>query len=136
MAKDPADVAEYLDSLDAEHQPDMRALHAAIKKVLPKEKLDFEMGSSGTGIIGYGPYVEVYASGREANNAIAGLSRRKQYIALYVRGAEDAKARLGKVKVGKVCITFKKLDDLNLDVALELVKESARLRAEEVAKGG
>ena len=44
-----------------------------------------------------------------------------------VWGAEAAKAKLGKVSVGKVCIRFKKLADLNLPAALELVREASAL---------
>ena len=75
-----------------------------------------------------------YATGREGAAAVVGLSSRAQYISLYVSGhrggktiAEAAKSQLGKVSVGKVCIRFKKLADLNLPVALQLMREAATL---------
>ena len=57
--------------------------------------------------------------------------------ALYRRGlnvtengeyvAEKNKARLGKVSVGKSCIRFKKLEDINLNVATELAKKTLKM---------
>ena len=41
--------------------------------------------------------------------------------------AEAARARLGKVSVGKCCIRFKKLADLDLGAAMKLVREAATL---------
>lgn len=41
--------------------------------------------------------------------------------------AEQNAKSLGKVKVGKSCINFKKLEDLNLEAALALVKQAEQL---------
>ncbi|MBK9992156.1 MAG: DUF1801 domain-containing protein [Verrucomicrobia bacterium] len=75
-------------------------------------------------MIGYGPYHDKYASGREGDCPIVALSSRAQYISLYVAGsrngkpiAEAAKAKLGKVSVGKACIRFKRLADLDVPAA-------------------
>ena len=131
MAKAPATPAAYLASLPASRRADVKALHAAIRRAAPRLK-PF-MAYAGT-ILGYGPYYYKYASGREGEGAIVGLSSRAQYISLYVSGhrdgqpiAEAAKARLGHVSVGKVCIRFKKLADLNLSVAMELVRDASAL---------
>jgi hypothetical protein len=43
--------------------------------------------------------------------------------------AAAGKAKLGKVSVGKCCIRFKRLEDLNLPFAMQLVKKAAALRA-------
>ena len=43
--------------------------------------------------------------------------------------AEQNKARPGEVSVGKNCIRFRKLEDLNLKVVLELVQRAAKLGA-------
>jgi hypothetical protein len=40
---------------------------------------------------------------------------------------EAAEASLGKVSVGKSCIKFKKLADLNLPVAIALAEEASAL---------
>lgn len=127
----PATPAAYLAALTEPRRTELKALHAAIRQAAPRLKP--HMAYSGT-MIGYGPYHYKYASGREGDCPIVAISSRVQYISLYVLGcrngqtiAEAAKARLGKVSVGKACIRFKKLADLNLPVALEVVREAAAL---------
>jgi len=39
---------------------------------------------------------------------------------------KENKDRLGKVSVGKCCVRFKKLERLDLKVAMELVKKAAK----------
>jgi hypothetical protein len=41
--------------------------------------------------------------------------------------AEANRERLGKVNVGKSCVRFKRLDDLDLDVVAELSRRAADL---------
>lgn len=78
----------------------------------------------GPTIIGFGSYHYKYASGHEGHAPLIGFSPRKAEFSLYVTapGNEDQNHfdKLGKVKMGKACIYFKKLDDLNLD-ALEQI---------------
>ena len=85
-------------------------------------------------VIGYGSYHYRYASGREGNWFPIGLANNKQYVSLYICAADDdgylAEAnagRLGKVSVGKSCIRFKRLEDLDLEVAVELSRRAAEL---------
>jgi hypothetical protein len=86
------------------------------------------------GMLGYGPFHYKYESGREGDGAIICLASQKNYISLHLRAgdgegylAEKNRERLGKVSVGRSCIRFKKLEDLNLKVAIELVKKAAQL---------
>jgi hypothetical protein len=123
--------AQYLASVPPERRAAIKALDAAIRKTAPRLK-PF-VAYKGT-ILGYGPYHYKYASGLEGDAPVVGLSSRKNYISLYIAGARDgqtiaeaAAKRLGKVSVGKACIRFKKLEDLNLPAALELVREAAVL---------
>jgi len=123
--------AAYLAPLSDPRRAEVRALDAAIRKAVPKLKP--YIAYSGT-MIGYGRYHYRYPTGREGECPIVAVSSRAQYISLYVSGcrngrpiAEAAKAKLGKVSVGKVCIRFKRLLDLNLPMALELIKESSAL---------
>ncbi len=127
----PTTPAAYLAALAEPRRTELRALHAAIRKAAPQLKP--QLFYAGT-ILGYGAYHYKYASGREGDCSIVGISSRAQSISLYIAGsrngkalAEIAKARLGKVSVGKVCIRFKKLADLNLPVALQLVREASAL---------
>lgn len=83
------------------------------------------------GMIGYGPYHYRYASGREGDSARVGLAINKTGFSVYVscvdeKGylAEQAKARLGKASIGKSCIRFKRLADIELDVLREVLAKA------------
>lgn len=130
-ASSPTTPTAYLDQLPDARRADLKALHAAIRKAAPRLKPHVAYGGT---MLGYGPYHYKYASGREGDCPIVALSSRAQYISLYVSGhrggksiAEAAKSRLGKVSVGKACIRFKKLSDLNLPAALDLIREASAL---------
>lgn len=119
---------QYLASLPEDRRKALTTLHRAIRKAAPKLKPLIIHG-----MLGYGKYHYKYASGREGDSAIVCLASQKHHISLYLCGCDDTgylaeqnKDRLGKVSVGKSCIRFKKLEDLNLDVALELIQKSER----------
>jgi len=121
--------AQYLASLPEDRRATLTAIHRAITKAVPRLK-PFIM----YGWLGYGPYHYKYESGREGDCGVAGLASQKQYISLYISGVENGeciaeknKHLLGKVSVGKVCVRFKKLEDLNLPEALKLIKRAATL---------
>ena len=123
--------AAYFATLPEPRRTELRSLHAAIRKAAPRLKP--HVGYRGT-LVGYGHYHYKYASGREGDCGIVGLSSRAQYISLYIAGhregktiVEAAKAKLGNVSVGRVCIRFKKLADLNVPAALELVRDASAL---------
>jgi hypothetical protein len=121
---------QYLASLPPSRRAALTALHKAIRAAAPELKPSIQ-----NGMIGYGNYHYKYASGREGDAAVVSLASQKNHISLYLGCAADDdggylaeknKDRLGKVSVGRSCIRFKKLEDLNLKVALELVKKAAR----------
>jgi Domain of unknown function (DU1801) len=118
-------VKEYLDSLEEPRKTEIKKLHELIRKSAPTLE-PVVLG----GMLGYGKYHYKYASGREGDTATVSLSSRKNYIALYacsvVDGtyvAEKYRDRLPKASIGKACVTFKKLEAVDLDVLAELVKE-------------
>ena len=87
----------------------------------------------GQPIIGYGKYHYKSASGREGDWFLIGLVAGKKDYALHIcAGGKDGylvernAAKLGKVKTGRSCINFKKLEDLKLDAAMALVKQAAK----------
>ena len=125
----PATPAAYLASLPVDRRAALETLDALIRKTAPK--LEPHMLS---GMLAYGKFHYKYASGREGDWFLVGLCSRKAYISLYICSgdkdgylAEQNAARLGKVKVGRSCITFKRLADLDLKVAAELIKKAAQL---------
>jgi hypothetical protein len=119
----------YISSLPEDRRAALTTLHRAIRAAVPK--LEPAMIS---GIIGYGKFHYKYATGREGDWFIIGLCSRAAHISLYICAAENGAylaeknaAKLGKAKVGKSCITFKKLEHLNLDAAMSLVKRAEKL---------
>jgi hypothetical protein len=121
----------YLASLPEERRTALKRLHAGIRRAAPKLKPHMV-----NGMIGYGSFHYKYASGREGDWPIIALASQKAYISLYVCQPdgegylpERYKARLGKVSVGKSCIRFKRLEDLDLDAAMDLVALAAKSAA-------
>ena len=82
----------------------------------------------GPTIIGFGSYHYKYASGHEGNAPMLGFSPRKAQFSLYVYSItkkSDALLKdLGKLKMGKACIYFKKLSDIDVDVVEKLSRET------------
>lgn len=91
---------------------------------LMREWSGFEPRMWGPTIIGFGSYHYKYASGREGDAPLLGFSPRKAEFSLYVYTPGDHNGtlldELGKFKMGKVCIYFKKLSDLNLNTLKKL----------------
>jgi hypothetical protein len=125
----PQAVDDFIASLPDGRREIVRAVDGAIREAVPD--LDVRMWGK---FIGYGSYHYRYASGREGDWFPIGLANNKQYLSLYICAADDdgylAEAnadRLGDVSVGKSCIRFKRLEDLDLDVAVELSRRAAEL---------
>ncbi|NLG98135.1 MAG: DUF1801 domain-containing protein [Chloroflexi bacterium] len=88
----------------------------------------FEPRMWGSSIIGYGSYHYKYADGQEGDWPLTGFSPRKQNLTIYITSGfdqyEELLKRLGKHSTGKSCLYIKKLEDIDLDVLAELVKQS------------
>jgi hypothetical protein len=128
----PTTPEQYIASLPADRRPAMLALHAAIRKAVPKLTSEIMTGM-GSPVIGYGKYHYKSRSGREGDWFLIGLCAGKSYYSLHICAAdkggylaEQKAAKLGKVKTGRSCINFNKLEDLKLDVAMGLVKQAAK----------
>jgi len=97
---------------------------------LMREWSGFEPTMWGPTIIGFGNYHYKYASGHEGDAPIIGFSPRKAEFSLYVYTPGDDNKKLleelGKYKMGKACIYFKKLTDLNLDTLEKLSKATIK----------
>jgi hypothetical protein len=120
--------AEFLAALPDDRRETMTAVHKAIRKAIPKQA-PFVTAGMGTPLIGYGKYRYKSSSGREGEWFLIGLATGKGYYSLHICAgdtsgylAEKNAADLGKVKTGRSCINFKKLEDLNLAAAMKLVK--------------
>ena len=90
----------------------------------------FEPKMWGPTIIGFGSYHYKYASGHEGDSMLIDFSPRKAEFSLYVSApGKDNKqllAKLGKYKMGKACIYFKKLSDLDLSTLEKLSKATIK----------
>jgi len=131
--KEGDSLEKYLQTVDDVRKPEIETLHNLIRKAVPQLAPSY-----GSTMIGFGSYHYKYASGREGDAPIIALSSRKNYISLYVLAAcngmyvaETFKPRLPKAKIGKSCVTFKKLADVDLTTITELVKEGAKVMAEQ-----
>lgn len=132
-----AQIKEYLDSLTEAKAAEMRALHEAIRKAVPKAALHYFDGKDENGktvsnpTIGYGKRTITYANGKTAESFKVGISANTSGISAYILGLEDKTylARtygktIGKAQLTGYCIKFKSLKDIVLPVLLEAVKEA------------
>jgi Domain of unknown function (DU1801) len=82
----------------------------------------------GTAIVGFGSYHYKYDSGREGDAPLFGLSARVNAISLYFTGSMQDRAellsKLGKYKSAKSCVYINKVEDINMDVFINMVKNS------------
>jgi len=121
--------AEYITTVPEDRRKDIKELHAMIHKVAPNLKPHMLAG-----MLGYGKYHYRYASGREGDWSLIALANQKNYISLYVCAVkngkylpESYKSKLPKASIGKSCIRFKRLEDLDRKVLEQLLKETVRI---------
>ena len=133
MPKTLPTLNEFLAALPADRRDAMTTLHKAIRRAAPKLAPAVMSGMGPSPIIGYGKYRYKSSSGREGDWFLIGLAAGKNYYSLHIcAGDKDGylvernAAKLGKVKTGRSCINFKKLEDLKLDAAMGLVKQAAK----------
>ena len=116
-----ASVEDYIASrANAQQRADCRELMVLFKKVTRHSPRMW-----GRSIVGYGSYAYAYESGRTGEAPLAGFAIRGRELVLYLV-AEGKKQRsllskLGKHKMGKACLYFKQLADLDRSVLEELV---------------
>jgi hypothetical protein len=120
---------QYIDELEEPRRGDIRRLHGLIRKIVPKLEPYMEYG-----MIGYGRFHYRYASGREGDTCTIGLASNKRSISLHLIAtdaegnylAELYRDRLPKADIGKSCVRFKRLDDLDERVLREMIREAAK----------
>ena len=105
----------------------IQALHDLVRATAPELDPTMEFG-----MLGYGKFRYRYASGREGDWMKIGIANNKQYISLYCcaadRGgyvAERYRDRLPKANIGKSCVRFKRLSDLDEEILEQLIRETA-----------
>ena len=132
-----ASVEEYLASKASPEQlADCKALMALLEKVTKQAPKMW-----GPSIVGYGSYSYKYESGRTGESCLTGFAVRRKELVVYLvadsQGQQALMARLGKHKMGKACLYFKRLADLDTKVLETLVTESvAETRRRHTVAGG
>lgn len=119
---------EYIAKIEEPRKSDIQKLHDLIVKTVPSLK-PFMIA----GMIGYGKYQYKSKSGRAGDWCTVALASQKNYISVYictVKGdtylPELYKEKLGKVSIGKSCIRFKKIEDIDMVVLVKILKESEK----------
>ena len=138
MQRSDVPVDDFLASLPDAARADLVTLDARIADVMAgHERVLWEgpmWGGTQQRIIGYGAYRYENRSGAEVDWFIVGLAMQKSHLSLYVSAIDDGQYlvkryadRLGKVQVGSANVTFKRLDDVQLDALLEMVERARDL---------
>lgn len=87
-----------------------------------------------SGMLAYGSLHYKSKGGREGDWMLIGLARQKNYFSLYICSVgeggkyvvENYKDQLPKANIGKGCIRFKKLEDLDLEIVKKILKEAVK----------
>ena len=116
-----ASVGDYIASrADSQQRADCRELMALLRKVT---RMSPKMW--GPSIVGYGSYRYTYSSGRTGEAPLAGFAIRGRDLVVYllVDGEEQRSllSRLGRHRMGKVCLYFRRLADLDKPTLEKLV---------------
>ena len=124
---DAKTIEQYIAEVEETRRGDIQALHDMVREVAPELEPTMDFG-----MLGYGKVQYKYASGREGEWMKIGIANNKQYISLYSCAADENgyvaeryKERLPKANIGKSCVRFKRLSDLDEGTLRELIRETA-----------
>jgi Domain of unknown function (DU1801) len=129
---DAATHEDYIERLAEPRRREIRALHDLIRRTVPQLEPTMDFG-----MLGYGKYHYRYPSGREGDWMLVAVASNKNYISLYVTAAapdggylaETYKEQLPKASIGKSCIRFKRLGDVDQEVLERLLRNVAEVGA-------
>jgi hypothetical protein len=119
-----ASVEEYIASRASEAQrADCQELITLLGRITGQEPRMW-----GPSIVGFGSYRYTYDSGRTGEAPVTGFAIRGRDLVVYVDAETDEQkallSRLGKHSIGKTCLYFKRLSDLDGSVLEQLVANS------------
>ena len=132
MNKTKKDISAHINSLPDELRQSIKHLDKIISDIMVgHSRVLWEgtlWGGTEQAIIGYGDYTINLSRGKKSEWFMVGLAIQKNYFSIYVNAVEDGqyvaekyRSKLGKVKVGKSSISFKHLDDLDIDTLQKVV---------------
>src|SRR5688572_27614269 len=117
-----ASVDDYIDSrANAQQRADIREVMALFKRITRQTPRMW-----GPSMVGYGSYRYTYESGRTGEMPLAAFAIRGRELVVYVdaegREQKALLSRIGRHKIGKSCLYFKQLADLDTSVLEKLVR--------------
>lgn len=108
-------IKTYMEEVPVERRPQLQKIRTLLKKVAPLAREEFNYG-----MLFYPLRGPLFA-----------LASQKHFMALYITDHDLVsryKPQLGKVSLGKSCIRFKKIQDLNMAAVQALLEESYEKR--------
>jgi hypothetical protein len=119
-----ASVDDYLASRASPEQvKDCKAIIAMCKRVTKQQPTMW-----GPSIVGFGSYQYRYESGHSGESCLAAFAIRGKELVVYLvpdsPGQAQLRAKLGKHTMGKSCLYFKRLSDLDPTVLEALIANS------------
>ena len=119
-----ASIDAYLASRASPEQvTDCKAIMAMCKRVTKKQPKMW-----GPSIVGYGSYNYIYESGHSGDACLVGFAVRGKELVVYIFAENQEQvallAKLGRHKMGKSCLYFKRLADLDVKVLEALIAGS------------
>jgi hypothetical protein len=119
-----ANVDAYLASrASPEQMTDCKAIMATCERVTRQQPKMW-----GPSIVGYGSYTYRYESGHTGEACLVGFAVRGRELVVYLDVENPSQvellAKLGKHKMGKACLYFKRLADLDAQVLETLIAGS------------
>ena len=131
-----AAIHQHLDALPGSKGADMRRLHALILAQHPGCRLWFLDGRDARGkvvsnpSIGYGTLSRRSAGGKVRELFQAGISANTTGLSVYLMGMGDRDhlretygPTLGKARVSGYCITFRSLEEIDLEVLMAAIRD-------------
>ena len=121
-----ASVATFIKSIEYESKrKDCLQLSKLMREITGKRAKMW-----GDSIVGFGKYHYKYKTGREGDYFITGFSPRKQNLTIYIMpGFSKYKAllkKLGKHKTSVSCLYLINLDEIDLNILKELIRQSVK----------
>ena len=129
VARKAGEVEAFIEALDEPRRSEVQELHDLIRKTAPD--LDPYVLS---GMLAYGTYRYRYGSGREGEWCRIGIASNKASISLHVLAADESghlaeayRDRLPKADIGRSCVRFKRLEDVDVGVLEELIRKGSKM---------
>ena len=119
-----ASVDEYLASRASPEQlADCKAIMAICKRVTKQQPKMW-----GPSMVGYGSYTYTYETGHSGDAFLTGFAVRGKDLVVYLMAETpeqvDRLAKLGRHKMGKSCLYFRRLADVDVNILEALIAES------------